>query len=52
MWADRLGTPDPFSDSHYHKKIAIPKFQINEVMIMETSKNPLCKSRFKELSAA
>lgn len=38
--------------SHYHKKIAIPNFQINESMIMETSKNPLCKSRFKELSAA
>ncbi len=38
--------------SHYHKKIAIPNFQINESMIMETTKNPLCKSRFKELSAA
>ncbi len=36
--------------SHYHKKIAIPKFQINESMIIDTSKNPLCKSRFKELS--
>ena len=37
--------------SHYYKKIAIPNFQVNESMIMETSKNPLCKSRFKELSA-
>ncbi len=36
--------------SHYYKKIAIPNFQVNESMIMETSKNPLCRSRFKELS--
>ncbi len=36
--------------SHYHKKIAIPNFPVNESMIRETSKHPFCKARFRELS--
>ncbi|MFQ5483574.1 MAG: hypothetical protein ACE5ER_12550, partial [Nitrospinaceae bacterium] len=38
--------------SHYPKKVGIPNFSVNEQIIMDTSKNPMCKVRFKELFSA